>query len=261
VTPEIVQIGESDGAVVLQAELLAATRVVHGFATRRGGVSEGSFASLNFGLKGGDDPANVRQNLERLGRAVGFDPSRFFRLRQVHGHDVRRIVSGDDPAAVAGVSADALVSVEPGVALGVLTADCVPVLFADVERGVIGAAHAGWRGVVAGVLRSTVEAMLALGAEREHLRAAIGPAIGPCCYEVGPEVVREFTALGAVREGIRPRVDLRAAARLLLEQAGVGWIADVDLCTRCHGELLFSYRRDGELCGHQLSVVGLRPVG
>jgi polyphenol oxidase len=255
---EFMRIGGADGAVALQSALLVAPRLVHGFATRQGGVSEGSFASLNFSLKAGDDPAKVRQNLERLARTVGFDPARLFRLRQVHGSDVRQIASGDDPSAVARESADALVSVAPGIALGVLTADCVPVLFADVERGAIGAAHAGWRGIVAGVLHSTIDALVGLGAERGRLRAAIGPAIGHCCYEVGPEVARRFAALGAVREALpRPRLDLRAAVRRLLAQAGVEQIADVELCTRCHGELLFSYRRDGELSGHHLSVVGL----
>jgi hypothetical protein len=256
-------VGEpSDGAVVWRTRALEAPRLVHGFATRQGGVSDGSFVSLNFGLKAGDDPRHVRENLARLARRLAFDATRLFRARQVHGRTVRVVGPEDDPAEVLREPADALVTAVPGTTLGILTADCVPVLLADVERGVVGAAHAGWRGVVAGVLQATVETLAErFGCAPRQLRAALGPGIRRCCYEVGPEVAAQFASIpGAVRVAAgmrRPHLDLPAAVRHILGELGIE-AAEVDICTRCREELCFSYRRDGEAAGHHLSVVGLR---
>ena len=249
------------GALVLESPLLAEAGVRHGFGTRVGGVSQGSFASLNFGLKGGDDPGHVRANQHRLGATVGFDPPRLFRLRQVHGRRVVDVGEDDDPGAVLGQEADALTSAAAGTALAVVTADCVPVLLTDPARGASGAAHAGWRGIVAGVLPAVVRRLRErYGCRFETLLAAIGPCIGPCCYEVGEEVAVRFADVpGAVVPGARrPHLDLVAAARHALVDAGLparSISSPTGLCTRCQGRLFFSFRRDGDVTGHHLSVV------
>jgi len=244
------------GAPVLLSPLLLDAGVVHGFSTRQGGVSIGSFSSLNFGLKGGDSPEHVRRNAERLAHTVGFDPLRLFRLRQIHGCQVVELSERDTPAAVQQREADALTTAVAGTAVGVATADCVPVLFAG--RGAVGAAHAGWRGIVAGVLRATVERLQRAG--EVPVLAAIGPCIGPCCYEVGPEVSARFEEIpGAVLPAEpRPHLDLIAAVRHSLLEAGLASeqiSAPVGLCTRCQSDIFFSYRRDGDATGHHLSVV------
>lgn len=251
-----------EGAVVLRSAGLDLPGVVHGFGTRRGGVSGGSFASLNFGVKGGDDPQNVRRNLERLGASVGFDPDRFYRLSQVHGRRVITVDGSEDPALVSQEQADALVTSTPGVCVGVNTADCVPVLFADPVAGVVAAAHAGWRGIVGGVLQATLAVMEnELGCDRARMAAAQGPCAGPCCYEVGQEVAEQFAGIpGAV-----VRVEGRARAHLNLPVAVAHLLAQLDIakagrptcCTHHQQELFFSYRRDGAATGHHLSVIGL----
>lgn len=251
------------GAAALASPLLRGG-VVHGFSTRAGGVSPGSFASLNFGLKGGDSPDNVRRNLERLAALVGFDADRLFRVKQVHGSRVVEVRAGDDPRAVLVEEADALVSSAPGVTLGVVTADCVPVLLVDPQAPAVGVAHAGWRGLRAGVVQAAVERMGQLyGSAPTRLLVATGPCIGACCYEVGDEVAASFQGIpGAVvpRPGRRPHLDLAVGVRHALVSAGVAVdrIAQpAGLCTHCQRELFFSYRRDGSVTGHHLSVVGL----
>jgi YfiH family protein len=252
------------GATVLRSPILDDAGVSHGFGTRLGGVSRESFASLNFGLKGGDSLENVRQNQERLGRTVGFDARGLFRLRQVHGRRVVLVEESSQPEAVWREEADALVTGERGAALGVGTADCVPVLLADPEARVVGAAHAGWRGIVGGVLPGVVEALVALGASPSRLRVAVGPCIGPCCYEVGEEVAEQFEAVaGAVRHAAnapKPHLDLLTAVSAKLAEAGLPAEAvsvPEGLCTRCQDDLFFSYRRDAGRTGHHLSVVVL----
>jgi len=253
-------------AEVLQSPLLLQARVAHGFSTRNGGVSRGSFASLNFGLKGGDDPDRVRLNAQRLGTCVGFDAARLFRVRQVHGDRVVQISVGQGPADVQQQEADALVTAHQGTAVGVATADCVPVLLAQPGGRVVGAAHAGWRGIVAGVLPAVVRrlrGMIDPGAS-ERLLAAVGPCIGPCCYEVGADVARQFARMpGVVIPGSpRPHLDLVRAAQQSLLEAGLTpeqISVPVGLCTRCQRDLFFSYRRDGDATGHHLSVVLASP--
>jgi polyphenol oxidase len=232
--------------------------VAHGFPTRQGGVSTGRFASLNLLAKWGDDPAHVAENRRRLADAAGFELERLFTVQQVHGAAVVTVRAGDEPTTIAAHQADALVTDVAGVALGVGTADCVPVLIAD-GAGRIAAAHAGWRGTVADVVAAAVEALVALGARRERLRGALGPSICAACFEVGPEVADAFVHLPGVVDRSRPRahVDLRLANRLLLERAGLSTeaIDDRPPCTMCEPERFFSYRRDGAGIGQHLSFI------
>jgi YfiH family protein len=243
----------------------------HGFSMRAGGVSAAPFDTLNMGARWGDIPANVEENRRRLLRAVGV-AGPLYVARQVHGAAVVRVRAGDDPAAVAGVDVDALVTDAPGVTLGVFVADCVPALIVDPRTGAAAAAHAGWRGTVAGVLPAVVRALAdEFGARPHDLRVALGPAIGPCCFEVGPEVIAAFASLldGAAHGVVRPsprglagkwHIDLRAANRLLLERAGVAPDA-IDAgpdCTSCDGARFFSYRRDHDRTGQQMGIVARR---
>src|SRR5262245_48731451 len=170
--------------LVVTSRMLAGVR--HGFSTRRGGVSTGRYATLNVGGKWGDDPAAVAHNRRRLAAAGGFDWSRLYTAKQVHGARVALVVAGTLPERVADTEADVVVTAQPGVVVGVYTADCVPVLIAD-DEGRVAAAHAGWRGTVAGVANAAVEALVSLGARRERLRAALGPSICARCFEVGEE--------------------------------------------------------------------------
>lgn len=237
----------------------------HAFSTREGGVSEPPFESLDFALL--RDPARLRDNQRRLASSVGFDASRLFQTRQVHGSAL--VVAGGDPVMFAAREADALVA-EPrsGDAVAVRVADCVPVLLADPVSGRVAAVHAGWRGVVAGVIGAAVTK---LGGGR-GLVAAIGPCIGPCCFEVGADVGQTL-ALATTRDVLARRddergkayVDLRLAARaqlraLDLEDAAIDDVpsATRDGCTRCDARRFYSYRRDGDASGRLLAVIVAR---
>jgi hypothetical protein len=174
-------------AQALTADVLSGDGVAHGFFSRRGGVSSGLYASLNCGPGSGDEAAHVAENRRRAMAALGLDTLRS--CYQVHG---TRVVTVNDDATETGTEADALVSRARGIALGVLTADCAPVLFHDPAAGVIGAAHAGWRGALAGVVEETVAAMESLGACRASSRAVVGPCIAQASYEVGPDFPEAF---------------------------------------------------------------------
>lgn len=231
-----------------------------GFTGRAGGVSTGPLASLNLALRGDETPGNLEQNWERVARAL--DPSwtaaQIALVSQVHGGDVVEVTEPPlGPLQTLG-AADALVTRLPDVVLAVRTADCVPVLLeAD---GVIGAAHAGWRGVAAEVLAATVAAMRDLGARQIH--AVIGPHIGQDAYEVGEEVVRGIADTG-VPEGVfvvrraRAHVDVGAAARFQLEQLGVQ-VRRLERCT-FSDPAFYSHRRDGDSTGRQAGSIGRRP--
>jgi YfiH family protein len=244
---------------VLVAKNLARAGFSHGFATRKGGVSEGALSSLNFGA--GDEPGRVAENVRRFGAAVGFTPEELRQVTQVHG---ARVVDAATLAdAAAREEADALVLRVPSGAraVGVRVADCVPILIGS-SAGVA-AVHAGWRGVVAGVIGN---AMGMLGANEAV--AAIGPCIGPCCFEVGADVAEQIAeACGeprvvVTRASDKATVDLRLAARTQLERAGVRDVEDVPGCTRCEPARFFSYRRDGERSGRHIAAIGLcRPAG
>ncbi len=249
--------------LVTTSPLLARLGIRHGFSTRRGGVSTERYATLNVGAKWGDDPAHVAHNRKRLAAAGGFSLERLFTARQVHGARVALVVDGVLPERVATVEADALVSVVPESVVGVYTADCVPIVFADGE-GRVAAAHAGWRGTVQGVAPATVEALVSVGARRESIRAALGPSICAHCFEVGEEVAAEFERLApsAVLRpaGQKPHVDLWEANRRLLLDAGLA-LGNIDAsppCTMCEAERFFSFRRDGAKIGQHLSFVVAR---
>ena len=239
--------------------------VAHGFFGRRGGVSTGELASLNCGLGSGDDPALIAENRRRVADAV-LPGAALAGVYQVHGHRCVTVDGATDLAARP--EADALATRTPGILLGILTADCVPILFADREAGVVGAAHAGWKGAIAGVAEATLDAMERLGARREAIAAAIGPCIGRASYEVDEAFVGRFLADNPANERFfaagRPghaRFDIAAYVAARLAAAGVGTVAIGGQDTCAEEADYFSYRRAclrGENgYGRQLSVIGL----
>jgi hypothetical protein len=242
--------------------LAAISGLSHGFPERGGGISTGARTSLNLGKRWGDGADVVDENRRLLAAHAGYDPAALQATRHVHGTDVWKV--GEPLAADA--EFDGLVCDRPGPVLGAFAADCVPILFADPQARVIGAAHAGWRGTVAGIVQNVIWRMTKLGAWREQIRAALGPSIGPCCFEVGPEVVGEFrNAFGDV-EGMvvagpqKDHIDLRVALRAALERAGIApdHIDDRPPCTKCEPERFFSYRRDGKDGGVHMAFIAMR---
>jgi len=212
------------------------------FTLRTGGVSVGPYAALNLGLHGDDDPAAVAENRRRACAAVEADPARLAWNRQVHGSLVRQAAAGS-----VGDGADGTWTDEPGVPLLALAADCVPIVLARTSgTPALAVIHAGWRGLDAGVVEAGVAA---LGGGPSA--GVVGPAIGPCCYEVGVEVSGRFDA-DLTRDG---RLDLWAAAERRLLSAGVARVERIDLCTACNPRLFFSHRRDGGVTGRQ-GVIG-----
>lgn len=211
------------------------------FSTRLGGVSEGPYASLNLGRLTGDDVERVDENRRRVCAAVGADEQRLALNRQVHSTLVHRAEAG-----ARGRPGDGLWTDEPGLPILAMAADCLPVALARAgEARAAAVLHAGWRGLLAGIV---AEGVRTLGG---RVRAAVGPAIGPCCYEVGPEVAEPFAAAFG-HDVLRGRnLDLRAAAERALRAAGVDEILQVDLCTACHPDLFFSHRRTGKPRGVQ----------
>jgi polyphenol oxidase len=238
---------ERDGTRWLEADLGGGARAA--FSTRLGGVSEGDFESLNLGVLTDDETSRVVENRRRLAAALGIDPERIAFSRQVHGAEVMRrdgsaegstwTRPGGEPP-----EADGHLTAEAGLALLVFVADCVPIALAG--PGGVGMLHGGWRGLAAGIVGRGAEGVGATS-------AAIGPAIGPCCYEVGEEVLRAFTPLG---DGLADgrMLDLPAVARRLLERAGVGEVQEAGLCTRCNPDLFFSHRGSGGRTGRQAGL-------
>ncbi len=218
----------------------------HGFFTRKGGASSGVFAGLNCGGGSTDQAEAVRINRRRVADAMGVAPEALVGMRQTHSAEVARV---DAPMPTAPL-ADALVTTVPGLALAVLTADCQPVLMADAEAGVVAAAHAGWRGAIAGLLEATVDAMEAAGARRGRIVAVIGPTISQRAYEVGPELFDEVTldAPEAARffaggEGDRMHFDLPGYGLSRLRAAGVAEAEWTRHCTYSDEARFYSYRR------------------
>jgi polyphenol oxidase len=234
----------------LQAHALARLNGIrHAFFTRAGGVSGGVYASLNAGVGSDDEPRNVAENRARMATALGVTPAHFLTCYQIHSPDVA--VAVKPWGADARPRADAIVTAVPGLAIGVSTADCGPVLFADAQARVVGAAHAGWRGALAGVTDQTVAAMERLGAARERIVAALGPMIRQTNYETGADLRDRFVAAdpanarffrAASREG-HHMFDLAGYVVARLAAAGIGTIEDVDACTYADAETFFSYRR------------------
>jgi YfiH family protein len=239
------------------------------FSSRLGGVSGGPFATLNLGGAVGDDPAAVACNRQRFAAAVGFRPEAVARLRQVHGADV---VAVDRPGDAG--SGDALCTDVPGVVLAVAVADCAAVYLVDLRRRAVALCHAGWRGTVADVAgRAVAELGRRYGSRPEDLWAAISPAIGPCCYEVGESVIGALRAAVPWAEAVlrpapeapagsaRARLDLWEANRLRLRDAGVpdAQVHVAGVCTACDAPRLFSHRRDRGRTGRMEAVLWLLP--
>jgi YfiH family protein len=235
--------------MMLTSSLLAAVpNLRHAFFTREGGVSDGIYASLNGGLGSRDKMDHVRENRARMANAMGVAPANFLTAYQVHSPDVAVAETAWD--STTRPHADAIVTRNPDLAIGITTADCGPVLLADPKAGVIGAAHAGWKGALTGVLESTISAMETLGAERNGIIAAIGPLIRQRSYEVGAEFVARFTAADpgyaaffiASERAEHAMFDLAGFIRARLEQAGVLMIDDLGNDTYAD-DRFFSYRR------------------
>ncbi|MBO0763734.1 MAG: peptidoglycan editing factor PgeF [Hyphomicrobiaceae bacterium] len=249
---------------VLIADLSALPGLAHGFFTRHGGVSEGVYASLNCGLGSKDRPEAVRANRARVMRHLGARD--MVTAYQVHG---TKVVVVDGTARGERPRADALVTAARGVAVGVLTADCAPVLLADPPAGVVAAAHAGWRGALAGVAEAALEAMESLGAKRARTHATVGPCIGPSVYEVGPEFEAQFLEHDAANArffagagaGRRAKFDLSGYVAERLRRAGVVAVSAAGICSFSVQDAFFSYRRSqmrGEAdYGRQISAIVL----
>lgn len=247
---------------ILTSESLASIR--HGFFTRRGGASSGVFSGLNCGPGSSDQREAVALNRSRVADAMGVTPDALISVHQVHSADV---VTVTEPLAEK-LRADALVTDQPGLALAVLTADCQPVLFADAQAGVVGAAHAGWRGALDGVLDATLDAMEALGASRAATTAVIGPSISQRAYEVGPEFLDDFMTEDADNarffangNGDRLLFDLPGYGLHRLRRAGIGQAEWTRHCTYDDPDRFYSYRRTthaGEAdYGRLISVIRL----
>ena len=228
--------------------------VRHGFTLRSGGVSEGKRASLDLGPAGDGGP-DVQENRLRLARAAGLSPESLVMAEQVHGTQVVRASPGELPEA------DALWTDAPGTWVGIRTADCVPILLSSEDGTRVAAVHSGWRGTAGRIAEAAVATLAREGTGPATLRAAIGPCIGVCCYEVGEDLAARFTdAFGADvvrREGPRPHLDLRLAVRRTLEQAGIAaaHIEDVPGCNSCDALRFFSHRRDRGGTGRHLAFI------
>lgn len=248
--------------------LQALAGIAHGFFTRGGGVSAGIYTSLNCGVGSADHRNDVAENRARVAGEMGVRPDRLATPYQIHSATV---VIAEEPwrPGPEAPRADAVITRKEGLAVAVSTADCAPILFAAPKARVVAAAHAGWRGALAGIIEATVEAMEQLGAEREAISAAIGPTISQTAYEVGAEFRDKFVAADATYDrffvtgpGGRPHFDLSGFVRDRLQAAGIAATHDLALCTYADEARFFSYRRathrEEPDYGRQLSAVALR---
>lgn len=247
-------------------EAIATDGVSHGFFSRHGGVSTGMFDSLNAGFGSSDDHNAVATNRARCAAALGLPDQPIMTAHQIHSADVEVVTS---PFTGPPPQADAMVSKAPGLILGVLAADCMPWLFVDSDARVVGAAHAGWRGALAGVLENTIEAMVALGASRTNICAALGPCLRQRNFEVGLDLVETFTGrypesaafFAPGKSAEKRQFDLASFAKGRLASVGISYISDVEKCTLAAPEDYFSYRasqRAGENdYGRNLSAIAL----
>lgn len=256
---------------MITATVLECANVRHGFLTRKGGVSTGIYASLNCGPGSQDDPDAVQENRKRAVQRIGLSVAPLVTAYQVHSADVVHVT---EPWSQANApKADALVTDRTGIALGVLTADCAPVLFCDAQAGVVGAAHAGWKGAVGGVMEATVREMVRLGAHPHNIRAAVGPCIHQKSYEVGSELCEAVLAAsdwafelfepsqeGGGREG-HYQFDLPGYVAGRLARMDLGHFEVLALDTYADEPQFFSYRRTthegGGDYGRQVSLIGL----
>lgn len=246
-------------------ELLDHPAIAHGFFGREGGVSAGLYAGLNCGLGSHDNKTHVAENRARVAHAFDAAPEHLCTLYQVHSPRaviVHEAITGTPPEA------DALVTNVKGLVLGILTADCAPILLADVDAGVVAAAHAGWKGAVGGVVESTVMAMEKLGATRASITATIGPCIAQGSYEVGPEFIERFSAVDAAQFFVKSsragfhRFDLAAFVAQTLRASGLQRVGVIAMDTVSDPEQFFSYRRATLNAepdyGRQISCIGLK---
>jgi len=242
--------------------------ILHGYFTRQGGVSDGIYRGLNVGLGSNDERVKVQENRRRVANWFELPVERLATVHQVHSPDVVIVDKDYDGARPA---ADALVTATPGIALGVLAADCGPILFADPQNGVIGAAHAGWKGALTGVLENTIDAMVQLGAKRDAIVACLGPSISQASYEVGPEFVERFVVQDPLYERYfepsekpgHAMFDLQALTVDRLRATGVR-AESLGLCTYPDAERFFSYRRTTHNrepdYGRQISAIAIREI-
>lgn len=262
------------GVPFLQADgIRDAGGAAHGFSTRLGGVSQGMWASLNLGVSRGDNPEHVRENYRRFFSAIGADGRKLVGTNQVHGGKVRVVTAADwkgDPYERVDYEADGLMTDTPGVVLLIYSADCIPVLLYDPVRRVAAAVHAGWRGTAAGIAATAVERMKEVyDCRPEDILAAVGPGIGPCCFETHADVPDAMTAAfgGAAAAYMAPQpdkpgkwsVDLKAINAWRLREAGVAaeHIDVCPLCTACRPDLYWSHRKMGNHRGVQGALIGL----
>jgi polyphenol oxidase len=248
------------GADFLTSGLLSAHGFQNAFFTRRGGVSEGAYASLNFSVSVGDDAPRVAANHALAAAAMGVDSERLYFLSQVHGTGVVELMGNETPSQVWNTEGDALTSSNPRIACGVRTADCVPILIADLTTGRAAAVHAGWRGVRANIAAA---ALAALGGAAKDWLAAIGPHISGDAFEVGLDVASELVGCSAAVNPVlrtangKAWVDLRQIVHAQLLASGVqaSHIEDVHGCTYSDAASFFSFRRDGKRSGRHLSAI------
>lgn len=241
------------------------TTLRHGFFGREGGHSTGDFTSNNMSIAIGDQPHLAEANRIGASQALGYLRKNLYLLKQVHSAKV--VTLTDMPDNGLAIESDAMVTRLPELALGILTADCAPILFVDPETSIIGAAHAGWRGAVDGIIGNTVAAMVDLGADPARIRAAIGPTISADNYEVGPQFMTDFVALQPdgwrhfhVPEGKRTHFDLPGFVEAQLRVAGIGSIDRVGGCTYANPDRYFSHRyatHKATKTGRQIAVIGM----
>ena len=246
----------------LSAEGISAA---HCFTTRLGGVSQGSLASLNIGMGRGDDPQNVVENYRILGNILDFDPKKLVLTHQIHTDTVRVVTKADHQGFDHHQypPCDGLVTRDPGTALVIFTADCTPVLLHDPVTGAVGACHAGWRGTALDIAGKTVRAMAVhFGCDPQNIRAAIGPNLGPCCFETDADVPQAMvqTYGDAAKAHIRAvgekyYVNLKAINALSLQQAGVRHIEISTACTKCDPDTYWSHRVHGPSRGSQGAII------
>jgi len=255
----------SAAAAALSSPVLSRAGFAHAFFTRRGGVSEGPFASLHFAVATGDTPENVGENVARAAARLGVEPERILYLSQVHGAGVVEVTEANDRETTLYQEGDAVVArAGQRVACGVRSADCGTLLLGDARSGAVCAIHAGWRGTVRGVVRAGVMRLRQIAGAPVDIVAAIGPHIERCCFEVGDDVAAELSACSSLGDAVvsdqaagKAHVDLRAILRAQLVEGGVADanIEDVRGCTVCDPERFFSCRRQGPKSGRHLSAI------
>jgi len=243
------------------SEQFSGKAVTHGFLTRLGGVSKDYYASLNFDARDADTIENVEKNRALFHEAFGVAPGRLVTVSQVHGKEILAI---EGPLPEKPIEADAIVTAETGVAIGVMTADCQPILLYDPVNRAIGAVHAGWKGTALGIVVETVQEMhRRYGTNPEELIASTGPCIGPCCYKVGWNVLEEYMRKHreadcfTEKDGLRMDINTANIIQLTLIGLKKENISNDMVCTSCNSDLFFSYRKDGGRTGRQLSFIML----